>query len=517
MRNGTMLQGFQWELPDDGTLWRQLRRMAFRLRRQGFTALWLPPAYKGTGGKGDVGYGVYDLFDLGEFDQKNTVRTKYGTKAEYLDALKTLKAADIQALPDVVLNHRMGADERERVKVLREDPERRNLENPPEREADIFTRFTFPGRRGKYSDFVWDHRCFTGVDWDDLAKEKGLYRIKGKEWKTDVDQEKGNYDYLMGADVDVGSPEVLAELRRWGHWYADTTGCDGFRLDAVKHISASFYREWLAEMRAYTGREMFAVGEYWHYDVGALLWYLDQVDHSMSLFDVPLHHHLKEASCGRLDMRELFAGTLVGCCPLEAVTFVDNHDTQPGQSLESWVDGWFKAAAYGLILLRAEGYPCVFWGDLYGIPGRGIGAVTELSTMMRLRRTHAYGEEHDYFDHPNIVGFTREGEKEESGSGLAFLCTNGEGGKKEMYVGRQFAGRTFLCVLGDQREVRVDWEGKGVFAVGEKGASVYVPAPTGEEIVRQARTELVRLVEGGKRQAIWLGKTLLERGNGSNG
>lgn len=179
MKNGTMLQAFQWELPDDGTLWRQLRRMAFRLRHQGFTALWLPPAYKGSGGKSDVGYGVYDLYDLGEFNQKNTVRTKYGTRAEYLEALRALKAADIQSLPDVVLNHRMGADEKERVKVLTDDPEHRDRTDSPEREAEVFTRFTFPGRGSRYSDFVWDHRCFTGVDWDDAAKENGLFRMKG--------------------------------------------------------------------------------------------------------------------------------------------------------------------------------------------------------------------------------------------------------------------------------------------------------------------------------------------------
>jgi alpha-amylase len=45
------------------------------LAKAGITSLWLPPAYKGTGGGMDVGYGIYDLFDLGEFDQKGSVRT----------------------------------------------------------------------------------------------------------------------------------------------------------------------------------------------------------------------------------------------------------------------------------------------------------------------------------------------------------------------------------------------------------------------------------------------------------
>ena len=53
---------------------------------------------------------VYKRQDLGEFDQKGTVRTKYGTRAEYLAAIRMLHLADLQVLPDIVLNHRMGAD-----------------------------------------------------------------------------------------------------------------------------------------------------------------------------------------------------------------------------------------------------------------------------------------------------------------------------------------------------------------------------------------------------------------------
>lgn len=43
----------------------------------------------------DTGYGVYDVYDLGEFDQKGTVRTKYGTKQELLDAIATCKEQEM--------------------------------------------------------------------------------------------------------------------------------------------------------------------------------------------------------------------------------------------------------------------------------------------------------------------------------------------------------------------------------------------------------------------------------------
>lgn len=47
------------------------------------------PAYKGQAGKDDVGYGVYDLYDLGEFGAKGSVPTKYGTKKSICSAFRT--------------------------------------------------------------------------------------------------------------------------------------------------------------------------------------------------------------------------------------------------------------------------------------------------------------------------------------------------------------------------------------------------------------------------------------------
>ena len=89
--NGTLMQWFHWYLPDDGSHWQNLKKEAQSLAQVGISALWLPPAYKGMAGASDVGYGVYDLYDLGEFDQHGSVRTKYGTKHEYITAVKACR------------------------------------------------------------------------------------------------------------------------------------------------------------------------------------------------------------------------------------------------------------------------------------------------------------------------------------------------------------------------------------------------------------------------------------------
>ena len=91
-KNETMMQYYEWYLPNDGLWWKRCTAKAENLVALGITQVWLPPAYKGTSQE-DVGYGVYDMYDLGEFNQKGTVRTKYGTKEEYLEAVQAFHAA----------------------------------------------------------------------------------------------------------------------------------------------------------------------------------------------------------------------------------------------------------------------------------------------------------------------------------------------------------------------------------------------------------------------------------------
>ena len=101
-RNGVMMQFFHWYSPADGNLWADVALKATELAAAGIDALWLPPASKAQDGAAGVGYGVYDLYDRGEFDQKGSVRTKYGTRDAYLSAVKTLQAAGVHVYADIV-------------------------------------------------------------------------------------------------------------------------------------------------------------------------------------------------------------------------------------------------------------------------------------------------------------------------------------------------------------------------------------------------------------------------------
>ena len=473
--NETMMQYFEWYLPNDGFWWKRCAAKAENISSLGITEVWLPPAYKGTS-QDDVGYGVYDMYDLGEFDQKGTVRTKYGTKEEYLEAIQAFHNAGIKVFADIVLNHRMGGDGTETVTAVADSPEDRNVQVSGEQKVKVWSVFNFPGRNGKYSDFKWNHTHFSGTDWAENKQTRDfIYRFTGKHWEPETDPENGNFDYLMGMNVDMNNPVVVRETKKWLRWYINETKIDGLRLDAVKHISFPFYRDLLSDMRELVGKNFPAVGEYWSGDIERLLYYLDAVDNEMSLFDVSLHYNFYQASIGgsSYPMNRIFDNTLVKERPDHAVTFVDNHDTQYGQSLQSFVEDWFKQLAYAIILLRKDGVPCVFYTDYYGNPAQNRPLVPNLGKLIKLRSSYAYGEQEDYLDDETVIGWVRRGDEEHVNSGLAVIMSDGEGGSIKMRMGQQFSGMEFHDALGNCTEtVTIDDDGWGTFRT--EGGSVAV-------------------------------------------
>ncbi len=105
-----MLQAFYWDPPvdadgRDGVWWDHLSTQVPWLRSVGVTGLWVPSPAKGNFGIYDMGYGIYDLFDLGNYEQKGTVETRFGSRAELEAFLAAAHARGIEVYADIVLNH----------------------------------------------------------------------------------------------------------------------------------------------------------------------------------------------------------------------------------------------------------------------------------------------------------------------------------------------------------------------------------------------------------------------------
>lgn len=512
----TILQAFEWYITSPtnqvwleqttGAIkdvsvshWSRLTSLLPTLRLLGITSLWIPPACKATDPH-DNGYGIHDLYDLGEFNAKGHVSTKWGTKNELQLMCARAKELDMGVIFDAVLNHRASADESEDCEAVIVDPRRRNKEiEGSRRTIESWTKFNYDGRNGKYSSLRYNSSHFSGVDWDSKTHSKAIYKFVGKRpdgtkkgWADDVaTDENGNYDYLMFADVDYGNAEVQEDVKRWGRWLVDTLpGVRGMRLDASKHYSSSFQKAFIEYVTKHADRDtadqFFFVGEYWIGESKFLSRHIDRAfGGNIHLFDVKLVYNLSDISKGReRDLRNVLRETLCQLKPKKAITFVSNHDTQTGQSLAAPVDDWFVPHAYALILLRKEGHPCVFWGDIFGTEGPNAKASNcggRLIRLVKARELFAYGEQTDHISKkvnkdPTCIAWSRRwrGTSGESLNMVAVLSTSWSWKKAKMNVGKECAGQIWTDIMGwSWSAVQIDENGWGSFPVGPRNMGVW--------------------------------------------
>ncbi|MEZ0227549.1 MAG: alpha-amylase domain-containing protein, partial [Planctomycetota bacterium] len=300
--NDVMLQGFWWDSPQDW--WNKLRRSAYDFASSGFKRVWLPPMYKDANGGFGMGYGTFDGYDLGEFDQKGSVATRFGTRAELERFTYRLNELGVDPIGDMVLTHRTGGDM---------DPN-----------ESSWTRFNHP--HGRFS--------LTHTDFDHSPKE----------WK-------------FGENLDYWKDYVRNELKEWGHWVTESIGLKGFRIDQAKELHADYLREWLGHGAMY---DKFSVAEYFDGNIDKLEDYAKRS--GSKVFDFALFFTLREMAndrSGFFDMRKLVGAGLIGRNSNLAVTFAENHDTDRSQPIS-----FDKMMAYSYILF-SEGTPTVFLKDYW--------------------------------------------------------------------------------------------------------------------------------------------------------
>ena len=107
-------------MPADGKHWKRLLEALPKLKAIGIDNIWLPPGCKASSPNGN-GYDIYDLYDLGEFNQKGSRATKWGTKEELMELTKLAKELGVGLYWDAVLNHKAAADNKEKCKVVEVD------------------------------------------------------------------------------------------------------------------------------------------------------------------------------------------------------------------------------------------------------------------------------------------------------------------------------------------------------------------------------------------------------------
>ena len=244
-----MLQWFE-------TDWDEMYQKLPLVAQVGYDNFWIPPPTKaptGTGTKwGNVGYSLYDRFDLGDVPQRGSRATRYGTRGSLRNMIDNAHRLGIKIIPDIVMNHNgNGPDFRE---------------YPGMTATDFHVQWqegycnTLNYKRPPRMNWWYHHEGYGATMWTDLANLADIRtedhplngdpkRFTGQ--KTDADNQSFNFvdgtSYLRHVGQYDRYPyaytnELASEmLYRWIVWLGNATDYDGLRLDAGKHTPYEFF------------------------------------------------------------------------------------------------------------------------------------------------------------------------------------------------------------------------------------------------------------------------------------
>lgn len=286
-----LFQGFWWDYWNNNfpNKWSDyLTELSPRLKDIGIDAVWIPPAAK-CATTGNVGYGPFDHYDLGDKFQKGgssvNVRTRMGSKDELLRMVAVMHANGIEVIEDVVLNHVDGAGSNSGAGG--KDPEPFSVAN-----AGGFKNFRYVSYSTPYINDSQDDYWTRNGRWaknypnfyPNLANNCTTGDICSPFFGPDISYEGTAY----GASSNIplsGSANINGTIRpyvnpiqpfdyvrtnarNWITWFKKQTGVDGWRWDAVKHFPLYIQEDLIYNVKytispfAQGGEAMFNVGEW---------------------------------------------------------------------------------------------------------------------------------------------------------------------------------------------------------------------------------------------------------------
>ena len=199
-------------------------------------------------------------------------------------------------------------------------------------------------------------------------------------------------------------------------------------------------------------------------------------DNPAGAFDFPLRDRLKDlCDAYGYSLKNLPAGgTLLADRPLQAVTFVENHDVARSHPIIR-----DKILAYAFILTH-EGYPCVFWQDYFNWDLAKPESPNGIAALVKIHENHAGGGSRVLYVDNDLYVMQREGMDRQKG---LVLVINNQGDRwSGARVQTRWRNTRFIpAVWSGQYDLAMpeekwsDGEGLGDFWAAPRGFAVYIP------------------------------------------
>ncbi len=245
----------QWFETDWDEMYQKLPKVA----EIGYDNFWIPPPTKGPVGTStkwaNVGYNLYDRFDIGDVPQRGSLATRYGTRGSLRNMVDNAHHLGIKIVPDIVMNHNgNGPDFRE---------------YPGMTATDFHVQYnqgycnTLNYQRAPRMNWWYHQEGYGATMWTDLANLADIRtedhplngdpkRFTGQ--KTDADGQSfnfvdgtsylrhvGQYDRYPYYPSGYTNENAAQMLYRWIAWLGSSVDYDGLRLDAGKHTPYEFF------------------------------------------------------------------------------------------------------------------------------------------------------------------------------------------------------------------------------------------------------------------------------------
>jgi len=216
----------------------------------GFEGIWHPSPCKSpiagvfpNGGGGNVGYNLFDRFDVGEHPQRGTLATRYGTRGSLRNMTDNAHNCDIRIYPDIVFNHTGNGP---------------HIESYPGMHKNDFHGWwdgAYPlgfKRAPRMSDFdPNDGDCDQNFQQElvslfDIVTEIDNRFVDGERCGAGMaapsrfTRHPGMLEKYPGG-VELTNEHPVEFLERWIQWLGNAEDWDGVRLDAPKHVVREFF------------------------------------------------------------------------------------------------------------------------------------------------------------------------------------------------------------------------------------------------------------------------------------
>ena len=351
-----ILQGFHWR-SHEFDWYKLLIENALQIQQLQFDIVWFPPA---TASADKQGYLPTEWYNL---------NSNYGSLEELKQAIVSLGSGPrpVEAVADIVVNHRCG---------LRNWADFRN------------PNFATEGTTNP----------------DEIKKANQKAVCVDDEWAHQGGKPVGTKDsgvgFDGGRDLDHSNPLVQQAIIRWLKWLQTEIGFTGWRWDLVK----GYHPQYVGLYNDATS-PLFSIAEFTDATAGGLLDWInrsnrqpddangqpDRTGGKSTVFDFSTRALLKKAltekdfSC--LKTEDGKCAGLIGVWPAMAVTFADNHDTEPANHNDPFPTETVQQAY--VYLLTHPGKPCVFWCHLFDWEPPYREMIKKLIMLRRQAALHA--------------------------------------------------------------------------------------------------------------------------------